>query len=449
MNTDGWANIFTSIGTRNDPLTASRYVRDTMLTREEVESMYVGDGLGRRIVDVPAEELTRQWLKIDGEEGGDVLDVFEEIGLQASITDGLRWARLYGGAIGVLIVDDGNTLETPLNEKAIRAVERLRIYDRHQVSWTTSDLVQDPARKDYGEPEFYTVHPHSVGTGFRVHVSRIVKFHGDPLPPRMKAENNWWDASSLQGVVAYIRRWGESHGYSANIMRDFVQAVISVKGLTDFIAAGQDDIIIKRLDILDMSRSILNTMIIDADAEVYEKKSSSIAGLPDLIDRFAEAVSGVTGIPLTKLFGRSPGGLNASGDSDIRNYYDMLRSQQEQRLTPVIERIARLVYLSKNGPTSGVEPESWSVCWLPLWQMTDQEMANLRKTVAETDKLYVVDMGAVDPTEIRDSRFSSGWTMETTLQEGISMPTAEEMAAAEAAMRAPKQPAMPQPKAVN
>lgn len=448
IKNDGWANLFTSVGTSRDPLMSSMYSRDSMLSREEVESMYVGDGIGRRIIDVPAEELTRQWLKIDGEEGGDILDAFEEIGLQASITDGLRWARLYGGAIGVLIVDDGNTLEIPLNEKAVRSVEKLHIYDRHQVTWTTSDLVQDPSRKDFGEPEFYNVHPYSVGVGFRVHASRVVKFSGDPLPPRMRAANSWWDASSLQGVVAYIRRWGEAHGYSANIMRDFVQAVMSVKGLTDMLAAGQDELIKKRLDILDMSRSILNTMLIDADAENYEKKSSSIAGLPDLIDRFAEAVSGVTGIPITKLFGRSPGGLNASGDSDIRNYYDMLRSQQEQRLTPVIERIARLVYLSKLGPTRGAEPESWSVCWMPLWQMTDQEVANLRKTVAETDKLYVVDMGAVDPTEIRDSRFASGWTMETSLQEGISMPTAEEMAAAEAALKAPKQPAMPN-KAVN
>lgn len=416
-NADGWNNVFTSVGTKRDPLAYSKFGAEAFLSREEVEAMYVGDGLGRRIVDVPAEEITRQWLHIDGDDGEAIQDVFEEIGLQAAITNGMRWARLYGGAIGVLIVDDGQTLEAPLNINAIRAVEKLRVYDRHQVSWTTADLVQDPASKGFGEPEIYTITPYSTGQNFRVHHSRVVKFSGDPLPPRMHAQNQWWDASCLQGVVAYIRRWGESHGYSANIMRDFIQAVLSVNGLNDMLAMDQDNLIKKRLEILDMSRSILNTMLIDADSEGYEKKASTITGLPELMDRFAEAVSGVTGIPLTKLFGRSPGGLNATGDADIRNYYDGLKSQQTQRLSPIIERITRLVYLSKNGPTRGREPESWSICWHPLWQMTDKEIADLRKTVAETDKMYVVDMAALDSREVRKSRFEGGWTMETTIDD--------------------------------
>lgn len=401
---DGWANILTGLGIKNrDKALASKPVQCRPMTHDALEAIYTGDGFGRRIIDLIADEMTREWFKVQGDTENDIGGALDDLNAKKRIRSASKWARLYGGAIVVMGIKDGGDLEDPVNEKKIDEIEFLHVFDMTEAQYTTTDLYSDPNNPKFGEPEFYTVNAARSSTQFRVHESRVLRFDGAEVPNRLIDYNQGWGWPELQHVYEHLRRLGISYGLAENIMDDFVQAVLTVKNLQDMIVAGQDDLIKKRLDILDMSRNIINTMILD-EGETYEKKTSTITGLPDLLDRFAQALSAVTGIPVTLLMGQAPAGLQATGASDIRNFYDMIASRQEDDLQPQLERLVRLLMLSRNGPTKGKELDNWKIEFTPLWQMTDKEVAEIRKTHAETDTAYV-NAGVLDPAEVAISRF--------------------------------------------
>lgn len=416
VNNDGWGNVLTGLQNRQDPSINTKMQRENFLREQEASDIFVSDGIGRRIVEMPAEEALRPWLTVVADEGEEVCDYMETLGIQKTITDAYVWARLFGGAGVVSLVQDGGNLDEPLNEKTIQKIIGFRVYDRWRVQWTDQTLNQRPEDPRFGLPDFYLITPISGGQ-FRVHHSRIMLIDGRRLPETEKQRNNHWGASVLQGIRTEIQRVASSHGYANGIIRDFVQAVLSVKGLSDMFAAGQEEVIKKRVQLLDLSRSIMNMMILDADGEQYTKSASSVAGLAELITKFEGMLASVTGIPVTKLFGTSPGGLNATGESDLRNYYDNLDSDRKDKISPVMERIVRLIFLSKNGPTRGIEPAAWSIKWNSLYQLSDTQEAALRKTTAETDNIYLTT-GVLDADDVRASRFGSGeWSMHTTLVE--------------------------------
>jgi hypothetical protein len=411
---DGWSNILTGLASRQDPTTRTGYKIDPLLDRETLTGIFMGDGIGRRIVEMPASEMTRQWFTIEGDEGGKVADCLEEMDVQGQTTEALTWARLYGGAVLFHMVDDGQNLDAPVNESNIRRYMGVHSFDRHEVNWTTALLNNDPMSPNFNKPEYYQITPVG-GTMITVHYSRISVIDGDVLPSRSRQQNNWWGASVLQGCFSYLTRYGENLGYSANIIRDFIQTVLSVKGLQDMLASGQDDLVKKRVQLLDLSRSVLNMAVLDADGEQYSKVSSSIAGLPDLMDRFSEALSASTNIPMTKLLGRSPAGMNATGEADTRAFYDFLAAEQKRKLKKPMETVVKFVYLSKDGPTNGLQPEAWSIKWSPLWQPTEAEIANTRKVVADTDVAYI-NAGVLTSDEVAKCRFHNGYSMETSIE---------------------------------
>ena len=149
-------------------------------------------------------------------------------------------------------------------------------------------------------------------------------------------------------------------------MEDFVNGIIKIPNLTTIMASqcGDQDVL-KRLNVLSLAKSTTNTIILDAD-ETYEKLSTNVSGIADLIDRFMQALSAVTKVPCTLLFGRSPAGMNATGESESRNFYDAVKQEQETKLRGCLEKLIRYIMISKDGPFNGVEPDEWSLQFFPL-----------------------------------------------------------------------------------
>jgi len=388
MRLDGWQNFFTLFGTKGDRTTRGTPGFHVQFTQPELDDLYAGGGLARRIIDLPAQDMTREWFTTTDDGSEDLAEYMDALYLQPKVTEALSIGRLFGGALLLMLVDDGRELSEPLNERNVRSIDGFRIYDRWQINWTQKSLYSDPKLAKYGHPESYYVTPYAGG-GFNVHESRVIRIPGLAVSERKRVENNGWDYSVLEPVKQALMDLDSSHRASASIIQDFVQTVMSVKGLTDMLSGGQEEAVKKRLDIMDMSRSVLNTLLMDADGESFSKQSSSVSGLSDLLNQFRIQVSSITGIPMTKLFGQSPGGMNATGESDVRNYYDEIATQQSYVLRPILERLVRVCMLSKAGPYGGREPDSWKIQFNPLWQMSDKEVAEVRKLTAETDALYL------------------------------------------------------------
>lgn len=401
INQDGWNNALTKIGSSRET-SATKFSYDRQLPQTELEAIYAGDGIGRKIVDLPVDEMIREWITVEKDTEGLVLKEFSEIDVKSQIAKLMRWSRLYGGAMMLMGLDDGLDLANPFSAKTFKRIRFLRVYDRHQITWTTSDLNENPSSKYYGKPEYYNVQPLS-GTGFRVHRSRVFIMDGEDLPDRLRQRNQGWGASSLQSAYRYLMQFSQAMNGSSQIIKDFVQTVLQINGLQQIMASGQEDLVHKRVELLDLTRSIMNTIFLD-DKETYQKISSSVAGLPELIEKFMLNLSAVTNIPASKLFGRSPAGMNATGESDMDQWYDFVSSQQSDHIKPILDHLIWLVTISKEGPFKGKEQEDFEAVFKDLYEPTEKEQVDIRKTQSEIDHAYW-NMGVLDADEIRESRF--------------------------------------------
>lgn len=398
--TDGWTNFFTGVGKAGvDRRLATKVAPAQVLPEKQLRSMYRGDGLAKKLIEKPSRAMTRGGFTVQGDEKNMVRARLQETGIFKARRNMVRWAKLYGGALGIVGADDGQKYEFPLNETRIRNVHYLHVFNRWRVTFTTGDLYKDTAHPKYGQPEFYRVSP-IQGTPFKVHETRTIRLDGAPVDDLALWQNNGWGDSALMAPFEALRQVGAVFGSSESIIEDFVQATIGMKGLSDMIGRGNEDKAIKRLEILDKSRHVLNALLIDADLETYTKVASSVAGLPDLLDRHLNRLAAEANIPVTVLMGESPAGLNATGDSDVRNWYDNVADERDEDLYPVDHQLARLVFLSKDYVFKGKEPENWDIVYPPLWMPTAKEQAEIDK-VRSDEVVELIDRNVIDPNEVR------------------------------------------------
>lgn len=417
---DGWMNILNGMGVRGRDKTASICFRACIIFGPaELDELYRADGITKRVIDIVPAEMLRQGFEIDGDPEGEILGKFEELDVNCKLNGLIKWSRLYGGAICVMGIADGRPLNEPVNIENIKSVNWLQVYDRWQVMINYDYICTDLNDQNYGTPEYYQVNDYRTGATFVVHCSRVLRMDWGDLPPRDKMWNQGWGDSIMVSIYNELKNYGAAFANTSAIMQDFVNGILKIPNLSNTLVQSCDDsdrTIMKRLDFANLSKGITSMMVLDGD-EIYEKLSTNVAGISDLLDRFMLSVSSVTGIPITLLFGRAPAGLNATGDSDIRNFYDMVKQYQEMKLKPVLEKLIFYMFKAEYGPTNGVEPDNWGIQFTPLWQNTEEQEAVMRRTVAETDAIYI-DRGVLDPTEVAISRFGGDrWSMNTIIDQ--------------------------------
>jgi phage-related protein (TIGR01555 family) len=290
----------------------------------------------------------------------------------------------------------------------------------------------DPLKPKYGEPEIYAITTSSItlgdggSYGAQVHESRVIRFDGVITKKRRMAENDGWSESVLQRTYDTIRDFVASYQGTANMLQDFSQAVFKIKNLSNMLASDQDSLILKRLALMDQARSVARAVPLDADGEEFERKATPTTGLPELLDRMGTRLSTACGIPIAILLGESPGGMNATGDSDHRSFNNTIRSQQESVLRPAVSRLITLLATARNLDIGDDETGEISFSFRPLWQQSEQEIADTRLKVAQTDQIYITQ-GVLDAAEVGVSRFGGDrYSMDTTIdtdeQEAQSAP---------------------------
>ena len=159
LRLDGWQNVFTGMGIQNrDKSYHTVFNSSARLDENTLTFMYRSDGFARRIIDLAADDMVREWFHIEGDPEGNILDKLKSIKAKKQIKRLLKWARLFGGSLGVIGIDDGQgDLEMPVRENNIKGIHFIQPYDRHSVWWSTQDLYQDPNHPKFGFPEVYTV----------------------------------------------------------------------------------------------------------------------------------------------------------------------------------------------------------------------------------------------------------------------------------------------------
>ena len=377
--------------------------------------MYRSDGVLRLIIDLFAQEMIRQGWEIEGDAEGKIIGKLEELRVNEAMINLCKWARLFGGAICIMGISDGLPLDQPVDEDALRDVQWLRVFDRYQAYSRDGTFESDLNSPNYGYPNIYTVNDNRTGAVFYVHYSRVLRMDWNILPPRWQNFNQGWGDPLAQTIYEQLRNYSTAFSNTATIFEDFINKILYIPDLTlKLNSDGCNQAFLQRLNVMNLTSGNSNTILAD-ELERFEKLTTNVSGIAELLDRFMIALSSVTRIPVSLLFGRSHAGLNATGDNDVRNFYDAVKQEQEHKLRPCMEKLIRYIMLSKDGPFGGREPDDWSIQFIPLWQNTEEQDAITRRAIAETDAIYI-DRGVLDPAEVAISRFGGNkWSMNTEI----------------------------------
>lgn len=423
INLDGFFNAMTGLGDPGRDKRKSSFARSEILDYQEQTELYRGSFMAAKGVELIANEMTREWLDVritDDPEAAEALtQKLDEMHARERWLEAMIWERTYGGAAIFMAIDDGQLPDMPVNEKAIRQITALSAFDRSEVF--PIEWENNAARPNYGEPTFYRINPRVYGMGSstvlsRVHASRIIRFKGIVANRTLSYSNQGWGDSVLDRAWTAIADCATAYDGPASLLNDIAQAVFKVRGLSAAIASDKPNLIRARLAIMDQARSLLRAIVIDAEKEDFSRQATPMTGVAELQRSFALQVAAAFETPISLLMGESPAGLMATGDTDVRFFYDSIRGRQRTKITPDVRRFVRLLMLSKGSATKGLEPKNWSIEHRSLWQMTDAEKAKIHLEQAQADQINVVN-GVLTPEEVRQNRFEKDtYSVETSVE---------------------------------
>ncbi len=417
---DAWVNLITGVGAR-DRSKALTFQAGARMPDVALEAIYVGDPYAGRICRAVPEEALRQGIKVkcgDAATEAKMQARLDELGAVGALSLGWTWGRVFGGGALFVGADDGQDPREPLDLTKIDRVRFLVTLDKTEMQ--PQRWYNDPLKSTFGTPETYLLTRNSNGGAADnsvVHASRLILFDGAPTTRRRRQELNGWGESEIQRVYDILQKFNGGWEATGHLLQESSQATFKMKGLWSMMAQKNRDLLMTRLEMMDLSRSVARAVLLDADGnESFDRTEvGALTGLAAVLDKFLLLLSGAAEIPVTILMGQSPAGLSATGESDVRWFYDRVKAAQTTYLRPRVERLVRLLFLSKAGPTGGQEPASWSVEFPPLWQPSPTEEADLRVKQAGVDVQYITAQ-VLTPEEVAVNRFrSEGWSAETSI----------------------------------
>lgn len=415
---DGYVNMMNKYGTSKDTTEGYRFRAEPVVPDELLTMYYEGNGLFAKIIDTPAEEAIKHGFTLESTKDQKIEDFYtealDELDWEEMAMTAIRWARLFGGSIAVMMINDGRGIDEPLDWRNIRSIDDIRVYDRSVIQPDYQSMFsydpRDPFRtrgSRLGMPEFY--HVTSRTGSFTVHDSRCLVFQNGILP-----ENTTNSIYQLWGIPEYVRinraiRDAEvAHGSATKLLDRSVQAVYKMKDLAAELATEEgEDRVLRRLQTIDMARGLLNSITIDSEGEDYDFRQFQFSGVSDVIDSTCNFLSALTSIPQTILFGRSPAGMNATGDADLENWYNYLERIQKRMVKKNLRYLLSVIFQAGVRTGEVDEVPKIKVEFNPLWSLSDTEQADLDQkraqtqfTRAQTAQLYI-DKQVIDPSEVR------------------------------------------------
>lgn len=332
----------------------------TRLTQnyELLTSLYRDNWIVQNIVATIPNDMIRKWYEIKSGIAPDYIDQMAKLErrtqLRKKLLLGMYWGRLYGGAVGVILIKGQNDMSQPLDLDMILpgSFLGLQILDRWSGVYPEGELVTDPSDPDFGLPAYYTIRDDTTGYMVaRVHHSRIIRFIGRELPWLEQVTEVYWGESELEAIYnEIVRRDNVAANIAALTFRANVN-YIEADGLDQLLGTANTEMQRRFWNTLvaqSMMESNFGTRVINKGDAIHNTQYT-FTGLPEVYDRVMMDVAGAARTPVTKLFGRSPAGLNATGEADMQNYYDYIDGLRENDLRPIIERLLPIMALSAWG----------------------------------------------------------------------------------------------------
>lgn len=390
-----------------------------------LNSLYRSHWVVQKIINTIPQDMMKNGYDFQSDINPDQIQkiskIIRQTRLHSKILNGLYWGRLYGGAAGIIMIDgEADRMDEPLDLDRVMpgAFKGLLIMDRWSGIMPSADLITDITDPDFGMPEYYEVTlPEGQGV-IRLHNSRVCRFSGREMPYLEKLAENYWGTSEMEHVFSELKKrdnvsWNIALlTFMANIR------VMKIDGMEQLLAYGGDksqQALYNTLEGLNMMLNNNGIQILGKD-DSYESHQYTFSGLGEVYDRFMMDVSGACGIPVTKLFGRSPAGMNSTGDADMDNYYDTIEQSQESQLRPVLDKLLPIVCMS----ALGAVPDDLDYIFNPVRRPSNDEKQSLgSQQTAAVVQAYTAGLVS-EKTALRElqgsSKLTGMWTNITDKQ---------------------------------
>lgn len=417
---DSFVNFAHKLGIGADnPLTSGTYGFNP-ITRQRtlLEWIHRGSWLGGVAVDVVADDMTRQGIEYVTELPPDDSEKLDNCATSQQIwnkiNETIKWSRLYGGALGVMLID-GQDLNTPFRLETVGKdqFKGLLVLDRWMVEPVLEDLVTDYGPY-LGLPKYYRIQTNAPALRNKtIHYTRCAfRLEGIQLPYQQRYTENLWGLSVIERLYDRMIAYDSASTGAAQLIYKAYLRTLSIEGMREVVSSGGPamDGLVRYTEMMRRFQGLEGITIIDAKDKFEAQTHGAFSGLSDALMQFAQQLSGALQIPLTRLFGQSPAGLNATGDNDMRNYYDHIKQRQQRDLHHGVSVIYKCIAASL-----GIKiPDNFAIGFRSLWQLTETDKANIAKITTDT-VLGAEEAGLISAQvalqELRQSSRTTGvWT---------------------------------------
>lgn len=395
---DSLQNLVTGLGTSQDKSVGTNYVYSEM-GKPQLEAAFRSDWIARKAISIPAQDATREWRTwdIDKKDNKKITTAERDLGLQRKVKNAMIKARLYGGAALLMGVDQGS-MSAPLDLEKVGQDSLKFVHVVSKWELTAGTIDWDVASETYGQPEYYT---RSGGDASQqIHPSRVIRFLGNEVPD-LQVSNGWGD-SVLQSVNDAVIAAGMTLAGGAQLVNEVKMDVIKIPQLTQALANKRyAALLTNRFALANVTKSLYNILLLDK-AEEWERITANMTGIPDVLKMYLLVASASVDIPSTRFLSQSPSGLSATGDSDIRNWYDHVKSEQTTTQQPALRPLDEILIRSTLGTQN---PDDIEYHWNPLWQMDEVQRSTIIGQKANAYKIDV-DTGLIPSEILRDGRIN-------------------------------------------
>ena len=374
------------------PLEATEYPLTRMTDNYALlNSLYRDNWVVQNVVGIIPDDMTKKWFAPAGAVGPEHLKELDRVqrvtALRERVNEGLRWGRLYGGAAGLIMIrGQEGMLGQPLELESIYpgTFQGLYILDRWQGVVPGMELVFEGGEP---VPAYYSITDARGNTVAKVHHSRLVRFTGRDLPFLERVAELYWGESEVEALYNDVVKHDNVAANMAALTFRANVDTMEVQNLDQLfsVTSGEQQ---RRFWNVMQAQSVMKSnfgMQLVNRGDQIKNTQYTFTGLQEVYDSMCLDLSGASRIPVTKLFGRSPAGMNATGESDLRNYYDYVDTLREAKLRPILEKLLPVLAMS----AWGAVPDGLDITFPPLWTPTAAEVAEiaLKKAQAIRDTL--------------------------------------------------------------
>lgn len=382
-------NFVSNLGTKRDKALYDDFAWSAKRSVFELDNLYKTDSIAKKVINRPVQDMFRQGYYVNDLDGERLVNLYDEMArlrLNEHLMMALKLARLHGKSYVLLGVADNQELVMPLSRGKIN-LSYMTVLRVDQLIATRERLSVSEAGGFLDEPVYYRLqHDAKIASGL-IHHSRVL-----PVV--------WDDGESvLQTLYSELLRFASVNANVASLVHESKVDVIKTQDLMQQIKLNSD-VVLKRFNLIGLMKSNNGMLVLDKEAEEYDSKHYNFGGLPDLMREFAIQTAGAADMPYTILFGQSPSGLNATGEHDLRNYYDTVAGYQNWYLRPILDKLLAMMcgYLGLPKVT---------LSFSPLWQLDEKTRSDVERNNADRDIKYL-QAGIITESQIAKQLVEEG-----------------------------------------